>query len=213
MHGCLRFLREPVLALLSLRIGSVSTRPAPSSGEALGPAACNSFRGEKAPQDLRLAKLVWRNLAGDQPLLHQQYPLRQGTDEFETLLHHDDGEALVAVESYQDVEDLLDDRGLNSLRRLVEQQKLGPPAQAARQRDNLLLAARKRAAEAVEQRINSRKSRPDVVDDHFLAFDPVVDATHPQVLADGQRRKDRPALRHITDATAYAPVGRHARNI
>ena len=54
----------------------------------------------------------------------------------------------------------------------------------------LLLAAGQRAADAIDQRIEPRKPRQDVLDDRFLGVDAVLDEAHPQVLVDRQARED-----------------------
>src|SRR5882762_2695035 len=53
--------------------------------------------------------------------------------------------------------DVLDDRGLNALGRLVQQQQLRPHHQRAPDRELLLLAAREVAAAAAEHRLQHRK--------------------------------------------------------
>ena len=68
---------------------------------------------------------------------------------------------LLLPEAEQDLDDLLDDRRLDALGRLVEQEQLGLAAEAARQRQDLLLAARQRAAGAVQDGF----SRGNVVED------------------------------------------------
>ncbi len=85
---------------------------------------------------------------------------------------------LVPVQPDQDFENFLDDRGLNAFRRLIQQQQLWTAAQATGERQDLLLAARKRGARTVDQRIKPRESRQNVVDDVLFRIDPVFDEAH-----------------------------------
>ena len=96
-------------------------------------------------------------LGGDLALLHEQHPRRQSGDDLEVLLDQQNGEMPSLPEIAQMIDDLLDDRGLDAFARLVEQHQARPARQAARERQNLLLAARERAAGAVEQRREDRK--------------------------------------------------------
>ena len=63
--------------------------------------------------------------------------------------HH--GEAALVAQALQHLDDLVDDRRLDALGRLVEQNQARLAAEAARQRQQLLLAARQCAAGPVEQ--------------------------------------------------------------
>ena len=67
---------------------------------------------------------------------------------------------LLGAQPLQGLDDLVDDRGLDALGRLVEQDQTRVAAQAARDRQELLLAARQRAAGAIEQRLQAREIPP-----------------------------------------------------
>ena len=67
---------------------------------------------------------------------------------------------LLVAQPLQGLDDLVDDRGLDALGRLVEQDETRVAAQAARERQQLLLAAGERAAGAVEQRLQARETPP-----------------------------------------------------
>ncbi|MPL89754.1 hypothetical protein SDC9_35796 [bioreactor metagenome] len=137
--------------------------------------------------------------------------LRQARDELEVLLDEDDGDVDLLRQRRERFRDLVDDRGLDALGRFVEQHQLRPPAQAARQRQKLLLAARERAAAPVEKPLEPGEKLEHLLDglgdDSRLAGDADL-----QVLLDAQVREDLPALRHQTDAGAGAGVDRLAED-
>src|SRR5579872_480580 len=58
--------------------------------------------------------------AQDDALLDQQDPVGQSLDEVDILLHEKNGQTAPAAQQFQKVDDLLDDRWLDALRRLVE---------------------------------------------------------------------------------------------
>ena len=88
----------------------------------------------------------------------------------------------------------------------------GPAAQAARQRQQLLLAAGERAAGTVEQRLEAREILQHRLDD--LGIGGAEDGRgHAQILQHRQRRKDLAPLRHVADAEARAPIGRQRRHV
>src|SRR5437763_5078455 len=85
------------------------------------------------------------------------------------LLDQQDGRAL-AVDVTNDVEDLVDEDGCQSERRLVEEQHLGLGHQPAGDGQHLLLAAGERAADLVEALADPREERQHVFQ---VAADPV----------------------------------------
>ena len=85
------------------------------------------------------------HLGGDLALLHEQHARRQSSDHLEVLLDQQDREIPALPEGAQMIDDLLDDRGLDAFARLVEQHQARPADQAARERQDLLLAAGERA--------------------------------------------------------------------
>src|SRR5579863_1515924 len=151
-----------------------------------------------------MAQSLGQNFSGDRASFDQENPLREAPDEIETLLDDDDREAVIAVQPDQDFENFFHDRRLNSLGRLVEQQKLWTAAQAPRQSQDLLLAAGQRATDAIDDRIEPREPRQHILDDVLLGVDAIFDKAHAQVLVDGQAWEDLTALRHIAYAGARA---------
>ena len=98
-----------------------------------------------------LAQLLGPQLAQDVPFWIKQHALSQLGDELEILLDEEDRQPLALVQLAEDDDQLLDDRGLDALGRLVEEDASWAGRQAARDGQQLLLAAAERAAPAVEQ--------------------------------------------------------------
>jgi hypothetical protein len=72
--------------------------------------------------------------------------------EVEVLLDDDEREPVALAQAGEDLADLLHDRRLDAFRRLVEQEQPRRGDERAAEREDLLLAARERAALAVEER-------------------------------------------------------------
>ncbi len=123
--------------------------------------AVGSLRGHEAR--LGLFECLRRHLVGDRAFLHEQDPLRKSADEIEALLDHDDRETLVPMQADQDVEDLLHDGRLDPLGRLVEEEKLWPPAQAACPVSYTHLDVYKRQGRVEESDTVGSISRPSAV--------------------------------------------------
>ena len=138
------------------------------------------------------------DLARDHPLLEQQHPVGELGDEVEVLLHHDDGDALLAVEVAQQLDDRVDDGGLDALRRLVEEDQLGLGDEAAGDREELLLAARERPALAVQQGLEAREPGKDPAD-RLLLLAAVGRDPHADIVVDGEVREDAAPLRHVPE--------------
>ena len=105
--------------------------------------------------------------------------------------------------------DVLDDRGLDALGRLVEHEQLRPGHQRPGDGELLLLAAREVAAAPPQHVVEHGKEREDLVVDDALVARARREAGH-QVFAHGEQRKNLAALRHIAEAGLGAQVGRHA---
>ncbi len=101
--------------------------------------------------------------------------------------------------------DVLDDRGLDALGRLVEDEKLGLHHQRAGDGELLLLAAGKVAAAAPEHVAEHREERKNLVVDHALGALQRGEAGH-QVLAHGEQRKNLAPLRHVAETRLGAQV-------
>src|SRR5262249_10149965 len=161
--------------------------------------------------ELVVAEMVGRDLAGHAALLDDQHAIRQAANEIEVLLDQHDGEPALALEREQDARDLLDDRGLDAFGRLVEQDELGLHAQAARQRQDLLLAARQHAARSAEDRLQSRQRSEDVVQ-HVIA-EARAGGRHAHVVEYRQAGEDLATLRHVAEAQSGAAIRRRLRDL
>src|ERR1700722_14516085 len=88
-----------------------------------------------------IGEIAWLQFPGNGAFLNDEDPLRERGDELEVLLHQNHGEATLGAQTLQHLNDLVDDRGLDTLGRLVEQNETRLAAEAARERQQLLLAA------------------------------------------------------------------------
>src|SRR4051794_28712289 len=102
--------------------------------------------------------------------------------------------------------DVLDDRGLDALGGLVEQQRARPHHQRTADGELLLLAARKVAATPAEHAVEHGKQREHVVRNGAVF---ALERREPglEIFLDREQRKDLAALRHISDAAARAVGG------
>src|SRR5467141_101278 len=102
--------------------------------------------------------------------------------------------------------DVLDDRWLNALGRLVEQQQFRPHHQRASDGKLLLLAAGQVAAAAPEHRLQHRKQREHVVRNIAVLALQRSEAGL-EIFLHRQQRKNLAALRHETDALPRPLIG------
>src|SRR5215813_7891094 len=143
----------------------------------------------------------------DGALAHDGVGAGEAPRELEVLLHEEDGDAAL-LDTHDGALDLEDDVGLDALRRLVHQEKLGSGEEHARDGELLLLAPRKHAALAREELPELRKELEDVLD-VLLSGAPVAgrlgaaEKSHAEVLGHAQIRKDLASLGHVAD-----PAGR-----
>ena len=106
----------------------------------------------------------------------------------------------------------VDDRGLNALRRLVEKHEARLSAQAARHREDLLLAPAELPPEPVQQGLEPRKLLEHPVDD--LRFLPAPgEGAHAKVFQHRDTREDLPALGDVAEAHARALERRRLRDV
>ena len=152
-------------------------------------------RGTEAemPIELRpVGQLSAREFARNAAPLQYQHAIRERGDEVEVLLHQQDRQPSGFPEPGEDLRHVFDDRGLDTLGGLVEQEKHGVPHQASRQGQKLLLAAREHLARSVEERFE-----PGEVDQQRRERGPlvavaVVPPREVEVLPHRQPRKDPP---------------------
>ncbi len=105
--------------------------------------------------------------------------------------------------------DILDDRRLDTLRRLVEHEDLRPRDHGATDRQLLLLPAREIAAATGQHRLQHREETEDIVWDVTVAAAKRSKAGL-EIFLDCQEREDFTPLRHIADALLGAGKRRQA---
>ena len=177
---------------------------------------CPSAGGAEAEVPIELLpvrELSALQLARDAAPLQHQHAVGELGDEVEVLLHQQDRQPPGFLEPGEDPRHLVDDRGLDALGGLVEQEKLGARRQAARERQKLLLAAREHLALPVEERLEPREVGQQRIERRPLVTVAVVRSGEVEVLAHRQPRKDPPALGHVADAETRAFVRGQAGDV
>ena len=166
------------------------------------------------PIDLRpIGQLAAGQLARDPAPLQHQDPIRKLGDEVEVLLHQQDRQGPGVPELRQRPGHVLDDRGLDPLGGLIEEKESGIAHQAARQRQELLLAAGKRFALAFEQGFEPGEVRQQRRERRSFVVPVVVLPGEFQVLPHRQPREDPPALGHVSHPEPRALVRRQAGDL
>src|SRR5690606_25683893 len=103
---------------------------------------------------------------------------------------------------------VLDDRRLDALGRLVEDEQPGAGRERASDRELLLLAAREVAAPPAQHGVQDREELEQLVRDAAGAA--AGREAHAQVLLDGEPGEDLASLRHVADAHRHPALGRQA---
>src|SRR5580704_9947427 len=128
--------------------GSVQVSPQHRCGASASLPRYRSHRHMAVNQ--RVAELADIARGHDTSLLHHGEAMRCTANERDILLDKDNGKSDLLIEPDDDVFDFLDDRGLDSLIRFIEQDDLWIGGECACDRKLLLLAAGKNPAVAVE---------------------------------------------------------------
>ena len=126
------------------------------------------------------------------------------------LLDDEDGEAVLAVQALEDLEDLADDHRREPERRLVEHQQARARHQRAAEGEHLLLAAGERPGRlplALGEPGEELEHAPAVGVGVAVAADVRAEL---QVLADGELADHPAALGHVRDAEPRDRLGRAA---
>src|SRR2546428_6716046 len=100
-------------------------------------------------------------LARDPALHHDSKFLGDIPGEVELLLDQNDRQLLLVVDALDDPLDLLDDRRLDTLRRLVQEKEFRIAAERARDRQLLLLATAEQTTLPFHSRFGHRKQSED----------------------------------------------------
>src|SRR6202035_1883990 len=144
--------------------------------------------------------------------VHDREIVAELAGKVEILLDEDDGDVAEAAKVGDGAADILDDRGLDAFRRLVEQQQFRPHHQRPPDRQLLLLSAGKIAAAAAEHGLQHRKQRKDVVGDVAVLARQRPEAGL-EVFLDRQQWKNLAPLRHEADAFARPFIGLEASDV
>jgi hypothetical protein len=116
----------------------------------------------------------------------------------------------LTVDRADRVEDLLDQHGRQSHRRLVQQEQPGTPHEGAADGQHLLLTARQRAGHLGDALLQAREQREhplQVLGDAAVAPE---ECAHHEILADAEAIEDPAALGHVADTATDDVVGRGA---
>ena len=151
-------------------------------------------------------------LARDPALHHDSKFLGDIPGEVELLLDQNDRQLLLVVDALDDPLDLLDDRRLDTLGRLVQEKEFRIAAERARDRQLLLLATAEQTTRPVHERFEHRKEVEDLIGDPLQAVVP-RDEPETQVVHHGDVGEDLTALGHVADAKVRAPVDAHPRDV
>src|SRR5271169_1405211 len=151
------------------------------------------------PPDLTLVHGFARAREHDRAAVHDRVIVGDVARPFEILLDHQDRHLALAAQMDERAADVLDDRRLNALGRLVEDEELRARHQRAANRQLLLLAAGEIAAAPPEHVVENRKQAENLVVDGALIARQAGESGL-QVLLDREQRKNLAPLRHIAEA-------------
>src|SRR5216683_2894607 len=167
---------------------------------------------DKFSDEACVAEIARLHFPGDGAFLNDENPLRKRGDEVEILLDQDHGQAAVVAQPLQGLDNLVDDRGLDTLGRLVEQDKPRLAAEAARDRQQLLLAARQRAAGTVEKHLEAGKLLQHRLDNILLRAG-LCGAPHSQIVVNRKAGENLAPLRHIAEPESRPAIGFGRRHV
>jgi len=124
--------------------------------------------------------------------------VRQGAGEVVILLHQENGHFPRFRQTADGPLDVLDDGGLDTFRRLIQNQELGPHGQGPTDGQLLLLTAGEVAATPVQHLFQDREHGENPLWDFAVAR--AGGQAHEQVFFHRQARENFPALGHVADA-------------
>src|SRR4051794_15883936 len=175
-------------------------------------AACPAALDGETVTDIRLDHAGALARHHDPAPIHDGEPIAEVARELEILLDQQDRHLALPAQVVDGAADVLDDRGLDTLGRLVEHQELRAGHERAADGELLLLAARQVAASAMQHVLQHGKKV------EHLGGDVAVPALEEreaglQVLLDGEERENLAPLRHEGDAEPGTVIGREARHV
>src|SRR4029077_15247752 len=147
----------------------------------------------------------------DLAALHDEVLVGERAGEFVVLLDQEDRHLAGLGEGADRALDLLDDGRLDALGGLVEDEQLRSRGERAADRELLLLPSREVAAPP-SQHLPEHREHLEDPRWHSRAGGPAGEP-HLEVFLDCQAREDVPALRHVAQPGADAPVGFFQRDV
>src|SRR5579863_1142606 len=183
------------------RMNATSAAPSPRCRRSIGTTETSS--PDRSYREIT-ADILFHHLVGVAgqyhfAAFHDDVSLGERSREVEILLHEKDRHVAARREVADDALDLLDDRRLDALGRLVEDEEAGFRDQSPRDRELLLLTAREIAAAPLQHVAQHREERENLVGDAALARRQRREARL-QVLPYRETRKNFASLRHQRDA-------------
>src|SRR5580704_16629498 len=166
----------------------------------------------EGPFQRRLVHVGAARGINDRAAIHHCELITQFLREIQVLLNQNNRHLPETAQISNRTANILDDRWLNPLGRLIEQQQLRPHDQRSTDRKLLLLTAGQVAATPTQHVAEHRKKRKYLIRDFTLvAFQRRKSGL--EVLLNRQQRKDFAALRYVGDPAPRALVGQKAGNI
>ncbi len=144
--------------------------------------------------------------------VHHGETVGEVAGELEILFDEHDRHVAAAAQVVDGAADVLDDGGLDALRRFVEDQQLRPGHQGAADGELLLLPARQVAAAPVHHALQHGEELEHLLG-HVAQRTAHRREAGVEVLLDGEQREDLASLRHVADAAPGAGVGRQAGHV
>ena len=195
------------------RTRSRETRPAAARGRLDGHAAGSRIHvpcAAKADQigNGASAHRAGIEFAGDPTALDQYDAARDIEHQFEILLDDEHRETMLFAQRPQELADFLDDGRLDALRGLIEKEQPGQWHECAGERQDLLLAARQRAASAFHEPAQPRENSEDALDRPLFGLAGIRCPGKAQILVRAQSGEDTAALGYVSDAKPAALVCR-----
>src|SRR2546428_6693430 len=156
--------------------------------------------------DARVVKGLGPQLLGDLSLQHRIGASRERAGEIQILLDEDHRHPESGVDPEELLEDLVDDRGLDTLGRLVEQQELRVAHERASDGEDLLLAPREATASLPETLAQPREDPQQLLEARSVS---PPESPPPEIFAHGEPGTDLAPLVNLPQAELGAPIEQH----
>src|SRR6266540_1076952 len=200
------------ISTTAVRAGSMVMGPGSAEIVTVSFGMCDSGSDLQVPMDEIVGEIRDRPVGHRPPAVEDAERQRHPARERELLLDQQHGYALLG-EAHDDVADLGNDVGLDTLGGLVQDQQLGVERQRAPHRQLLLLPARQVAAAPAEHVLERREQIEHPLRDLARGRAAPAEPPDAQVLLHRQRREDLAALRHEPNPGPRARLGRLAGEV